>query len=405
MPSTRYGRSCWLEAAPPPRPSWGRLRGETSCDVAVVGGGLAGCAATWTFAQAGVSTVLLEADLVGRRATAGAPGLFDAAAATSFWDLRERHGLRAARLMWEAERRACVDAQTLIKKLRIRCRATALSLNTVAITPEQASLLEREHRALTEAGFDASWLTGKRAEAAAGVGGFGVMRRTGAFAADPLALAAGLARAALRRKAAIFERSPVRRIVPFDKGVDLITTAGRVRAGTVVVATDTPQPGMKALQRHLHPTVTAAAVVPGLSKSLQRSIGISAGRVVCDVQRPQRAWRLDGEGTLILWQSDQPPAPSDASLSAQRVGQLMYEYSVLHPDVSGMRPSVGWTVHAHRSADGLLIAGPHRAFPRHLFAVGLGAEGLQGALLAAGINLRHYQGRAEKADELFGFLR
>jgi hypothetical protein len=57
------------------------------------------------------------------------------------------------------------------------------------------------------------------------------------------------------------------------------------------------------------------------------------------------------------------------------------------------------------AADGLLIAGPHRNFPRHLFAIGLGATGVSGAFLAARILLRYYQESADQADELFGFGR
>ena len=82
----------------------------------------------------------------------------------------------------------------------------------------------------------------------------------------------------------------------------------------------------------------------------------------------------------------------------------MYELSVLFPAISGLLPSHGWTVPTYRSADGLVIAGPHRSFPRHLFAVGLGADGLQGAFLAARTQPRHFVGAPAKGDELFGFM-
>ena len=83
----------------------------------------------------------------------------------------------------------------------------------------------------------------------------------------------------------------------------------------------------------------------------------------------------------------------------------MYEFSLLQPAASGIVPAFAWTAPSHGSADGLVIAGPHRNFPRHLFVTGLGADGLQGAYLAARLNLRHYLGALEKGDELFGFGR
>ncbi|MGE3840585.1 MAG: NAD(P)/FAD-dependent oxidoreductase [Vicinamibacterales bacterium] len=407
MPSTRYGRPHWLDLAKEPgKPAWPVLRGEASCQVAVIGGGLAGCTAAWAFANSGVSTALLEAELIGRGATAGASGLGDAGVGSSFLALREQHGLRAARQMWDAERLACLEMQAMIRRLRIRCRHAPVSINVVAMTDDEATGLEREHRELTDAGFEATWLAGKRATEATGLGACAVLKRTGAFVADPLALAMGFARAASRNKARIYERSAVRHVEAGTKGVDVRTDAGVLHAETVVVATDLPQPGMKALHRHVRPCMTAGAVVPSLSRPLQRSLGPAGDRVFCGVARPQRGWHLDAAGTLLLWQSDQPfPAVRGAEVAVQRASQLMYEFSLLHPEVSGLQPSLGWATPAHRSGDGLAIAGPHRAFPRHLFAVGLGAEGLQGAWLAAQINLRYYRGRSERSDLLMGFLR
>jgi len=407
MPATRYGRPYWLEVGKKAnKPVWPALRGEATCQVVVIGGGLAGCTAAWTFANAGIATTLLESELVGCAATAGAPGVGDAGVGSSFVDLRERHGLRAARHMWEAERRACLEMQSAVRRLRIPCGHSPVSLNAVAMTEEDAASLESEYRALTDAGFDPTWLVGKRAAEAAGLSALAVLKRPGAFLADPVALAAGLARAAIRSKARIHERSPVRAIAAGTKGIEIRTDAGVLRAETVVVATDLPQPGMKALHRHVHPCITAGAVISSLPNALQRAVGASSDRVICGVPRPQRGWHLDAAGTLLLWQSDQPaPLARGPELSMQRVGQLMYEFSLLHPEVSGLQPAFGWTTTAHRSGDGLVIAGPHRAFPRHAFAVGLGGEGLQAAWLAAQINLRHYRGRAERFDALFGFLR
>jgi glycine/D-amino acid oxidase-like deaminating enzyme len=57
------------------------------------------------------------------------------------------------------------------------------------------------------------------------------------------------------------------------------------------------------------------------------------------------------------------------------------------------------------SADGLPYLGPHRNFPRHLFAYALGRDGLAFSWLAARLFLRYYRGEPEKHDQLFGFGR
>ena len=57
------------------------------------------------------------------------------------------------------------------------------------------------------------------------------------------------------------------------------------------------------------------------------------------------------------------------------------------------------------TVDGLPYIGPHRNFPRHLFALGLGRHGVGRAWLAARILLRQIAGEPAKGDELFGFSR
>ena len=52
---TKYGRSPWIDRFPKSRiPSYPRFRGPLDVDVAIVGGGLTGCATAYAFAAAGV---------------------------------------------------------------------------------------------------------------------------------------------------------------------------------------------------------------------------------------------------------------------------------------------------------------------------------------------------------------
>jgi glycine/D-amino acid oxidase-like deaminating enzyme len=404
---TRYGVSCWAESVPRARrPAWPRLRGDQECQVVVVGGGLAGCASAYAFAQAGVRTMLVEADRVAGGATSLATGLIGPGAGARFLDLRERHGLRAARHMWDAGRRAGLDTLALARRLRIRCDLVRLGVIDVAGTEAALVALEREHRVLTEAGFGAAWLTHARVRAATGLEAEAALKQADGGWANPVKLALGLATHAERRGAVIFERSDVQRIDVGSRAVELRVDGGRVRAAAVVVATALPGPGLEALHRHLAVADATVAVIPPLPAALRRAVGPTAS-VVRDWQRPPHAWRLAGDGSLMLWQAGQPavPARQRDRATVQRTGQLMYEFSLRQPAVSGIVPAVAWTTGNHRSADGLVIAGPHRNFPRHLFVTGLGVDGLQGAWLAARLNLRHYLGAPEKGDELFGFGR
>jgi glycine/D-amino acid oxidase-like deaminating enzyme len=89
----------------------------------------------------------------------------------------------------------------------------------------------------------------------------------------------------------------------------------------------------------------------------------------------------------------------------QRTGQLMYELSTLYPDISGVLPSRGWAFPFLLTSDGLPVAGPHRNYPRHLFAYAEHGLSVTGAFLASRLLLRHHLGKAGRDDEVFGFPR
>ena len=55
--------------------------------------------------------------------------------------------------------------------------------------------------------------------------------------------------------------------------------------------------------------------------------------------------------------------------------------------------------------DGLPYIGPHRHYPRHLFALGYGGNGMTFGFLAAGLLLDWYRGDRSADHDLFAFGR
>jgi glycine/D-amino acid oxidase-like deaminating enzyme len=113
------------------------------------------------------------------------------------------------------------------------------------------------------------------------------------------------------------------------------------------------------------------------------------------------------EDRVLFSGADQPELPARARGKAlvQRTGQLMYELSVLYPEISGLQAEWSWDFTHYKSVDRLPFAGLHRNFPRHLFAIGGARHGAGFAWLAARILLRRYGGESTRSDESFGFSR
>ena len=127
-------------------------------------------------------------------------------------------------------------------------------------------------------------------------------------------------------------------------------------------------------------------------------------RIVTDTERPPHLVRWLEDGRLVVAGADGPRARGGDKQVVQRTGQLMYELSRLYPAISGVMPIYGWEMPVATTADGVMYAGPHRNYPRHLFAWATRHDPAQ-AFLASRILLRHYLGEPDGGDRYFAFTR
>ncbi len=402
---TKYGQSLWVDVFPRSRvPAYPRHRGHLDADVVIVGGGLTGCATAYACAAAGVKAVLIEAARIGRGSTGSSAGWIADDPGASFVEVEKAIGLRAARSAWQVWRRAALDFGTLIRRLELKCDFEPRGALLVAATPEQRARLERELKARRSAGLPGSLVNARRIEPEVGiVGAPGLSSRDGATI-DPYRAALGLAGAAADRGARLFEGSPAKRITFGRRSVDVTTAGGTLRAGRVVIATGTPTPLFASLARHFWYRTSFLVLTDRVPGKVRPRLGRRA-MIVRDSATPPHVIRWVDDTRLLVAGADGdrvPPRLRDKVI-VQRTGQLMYELSTIYPDISGILPAYGWDAPYGRTADGLPLIGPHRNFPRHLFAFGDSSQSVTGAYLASRILLRYCLDRLEPADEVFGF--
>lgn len=395
----------WLDRVPKTRrPAYPRLNGSTDTTVAIVGGGLTGCACAFSFAAAGIRVVLLEADTIGGGATARSMGLVREEFDASFAQAASRHGSRTARHMWQAMHRASLDVQAALRRLDARCElAPSDFIQFTRRDAESSSQFRREYQSRRDGGLDHSWLTpaGVTREAAIETGG-GI--RTRGASLDPYRACLALAAGAAARGGVLHEQSPVRRVRAGRKQVEILLDHGQLRADAVVIATASPLQDLRALRRHLDARHGYAVVTEPLPSAVRREVGRRAA-ALRDSGKPPHVLRWLKDDRVLFAGADQPEVPARLreKTLVQRTGQLMYELSTLYPAISGVQPEWSWDVAHYETVDSLPFAGLHRNFPRHLFA--LGGNGVAFAWLAARILLRQFQGEPAKGDELFGFTR
>jgi glycine/D-amino acid oxidase-like deaminating enzyme len=402
---TKYDCSPWIDRVKKSRvPSYPRYRGATATEVVIVGGGLTGCATAYAFSAAGVKAIMLEAGQIGRGTTGSSAGWLGDDPGVGFAELEKAIGLRDARRGWHAWHRAGLDFAALLRRLHIKCKLEPLGSTTAARSLEQAQRLKREQRARRAAGIDAPLLN---ARAVSGELGFtalaGIRARDGATI-DPYRAAVGLVRAAVDRGARAFEHSPVTQITFGRRDAEVQTAGGRIRTARVVVATGGPTTLFKGLRRHFWFRQSYSALTAPVPARIRHGLG-RRDAVVRDSADPPHIVRwVDDERLLVTGaDSESPPERQREKVIVQRTGQLMYELSVLYPEISGIVPEYGWDAAYSRTEDGLPYIGPHRNYPHHLFAFGDSSHTVTGAFLASRILLRHHLEHVEPVDEIFRF--
>jgi gamma-glutamylputrescine oxidase len=212
------------------------LRGEHRADVAVLGGGIAGCSAALHLAKRGYRVALLEARVVGYGASGRSGGQTIFGLAASQKALSAEVGRDDARHLFDLSIEALDLTQSLIREYAIDCDYHANHVH-VAVKPRHLKELDDWARELHEEYDYPSARLLNRDELQAHVrserylGGL-IDSRSGHL--HPLKFTQGVARAAEGAGAAIFENSQVLR---YEDGPEVIvhTAQGSVRCAHLVL--------------------------------------------------------------------------------------------------------------------------------------------------------------------------
>jgi glycine/D-amino acid oxidase-like deaminating enzyme len=406
MQRLRIGPSLWLDRAPNVR-RYPALRRDLRVDVAIVGGGMTGAAIAWRFAEAGVGVALLEAERIGRGSTASSTALLMQEPDADFRVLARRYGKARARRLWQLSRAATRDCVRAIRGLGIRCDLAERDSVYYALTREAVERLRIEHRARRRAGFGGRWLSAAQLRDAAGFDGLGAIRTHGNAQMDPYKACVGFARAATDCGARVFEGTQVVGGTSIRRAsVVLRTPHASVTADRVIVATGYATERFRPLAGRFRMLHTYVAATRPLSTGERRRLGLDPV-MLWETGWPYHYARWTPDDRLLLGGGDRTRAAGRRRARAFREGlERIADYFVdLYPPLAEVTFDYGWEGLFAMTPDGLPYIGTHHQYPRHLFALGYGGNGMTFGFLASRLLLDWYRGKRSGDHELFAFSR
>ena len=287
----------WLDRhdAPAPREP---LRGEVSCDLAVVGGGFGGLWAALLAKEAnpGRSVVLIEGNRIGWAASGRNGGFCDASLTHGAANGRERFGAEFGTLeRLGAENLDAIEAAA--GRYGIDCEFERTGTLAVATEDYQVAELREAAEADGATFLDAEAV---RAEVNSPTYLAGSWDATGTAMIHPARLAWGLAAACERIGVRIAERTPATDLASDADGVRLRTRRGVLRARRAVLATNAFPSLVKRLRPYTVPVYDYVLVTEPLSAAQLASVGWRNRQGLADTSNQFHYYRLTADNR-ILW--------------------------------------------------------------------------------------------------------
>ena len=137
---------------------------------------------------------------------------------------------------------------------------------------------------------------------------------------------------------------------------------------------------------------------------MRREMGLG-DVMVWDTTDPYHYARWTPDRRILFGGGDTPTPQSRRDALTRRARHLMQELVELYPVLDGISPAYAWEGVFATTPDGLPYVGPHRRYPRQLFALGYGGNGMTFGYLAARMLVRAVRGHSTDEDRLFGFAR
>ena len=363
--------SVWMATADvPPRPA---LDSRASCDVCVVGAGIAGLTTAYMLSRAGRSVIVLDDGAIGGGETSRTTAHLTHVLDTPYRDLEKLHGPQGAQLAAESHTKAIDEIEAIVRSEDIACGFERLNGYLFGAQGDDGAFLDDEVHAVHRAGL-AGVTKASRSPLAFDTGPCLCFTRQAQF--HPMKYLAGLALGIERAGGRICTATHVTGIKG-GASAEIATKPGHsVSAASVVVATNTPVNNLVAVhtKQAAYRTYVVGLPVPR---------GVVPRALYWDTADPYHYVRLtaDGDGGELLIVGGEDHKTGQADDARERFRRLDTWARVRFPIIGEAR--FCWSGQVMEPVDGLGFIGRNPVDANNVFiATGDSGNGMTNGTIA-----------------------
>lgn len=301
--SARDAVSCyWLadrerrQAAPP-------LSSDTTCDVAIVGGGYTGMSTAYHLktADPGLDVAILEAETAGYGASGRNAGFVMTLFGASVSLMKTLHGKERVRAAHAFMMECIATLETMIERHGLDCDYERSGFLKVATAPAYLSRIQEEVAFFQSLGIEGfEWLDRDAVQARVRSPGFlGASFEPACGLINPMKWLDALRRLASDSGVRLFEGTPVREVRRESGRYRLITPNGIVTAEKVVYATNGYTHLLPGLRSKQLPAFAYVVVTEPLTPDQQAAIGWAGREGIEDGLNFMHFYRLTRDGRIL----------------------------------------------------------------------------------------------------------
>jgi len=386
MPSLRGSpTSLWLaDDAPAARPAFEE---SGPIEVAVVGGGIVGAATALALAEAGARVALLEARTIASAVTGHSTAKVSALHEMQYTQITRGVGQEAAAAYAQLNLDGVAKVSQLTAEHGIECSMETAANYLVALDESAVEKVASEAEAARGAGLEVE-LTDETDLPFEVPIALGLDEQIGF---DSAAFTRGLADAAERAGASVYENSRVSAVKHGSPCVLHFESGAELEAGRVVLATHMPLLDRGLFFARLRPQASYAVSAPAADAPAGMYLGVGgATRSIRSVPTP------DGSRSVIVGGEGHKVGQNDGAESYRKLSEWLGD----HFDAKAVEHR--WSAHDLMSPDDLPFIGPLAPFTsRILTATGFSKWGLAAGVAAAQMLGREILGDPDPRRETF----